>query len=140
MDPDICLIDEPDVVLTNCKRKLCKSCFTRVETCPCCRREIVKVNKIMKQLIEDYNGMDNGYSLDEAFTEFDTFANVVFHHKFWNDYVEMLNVFVRKVNVSNPELYNPQYATNGYIESGKYIYKSLPRMQKLRGIIFIAHR
>ena len=137
---NICLIDEADVVLTKCKHKLCKCCFKRVATCPYCRSEVTNMNNIMKQLIEDYNGMDNGYSFDESFTESDTFAIFLFHHRFWNDYVEMLDVFVRKVNLTNPELYNPQYATNGTIESGKYIYKSLPRMQKLRGVIFIARR
>ena len=56
MDPEncnICLIDEPDVVLPNCKHKLWKCCDEKVNACPYCRTEIVKVNNIMKQLIED---------------------------------------------------------------------------------------
>ena len=75
--------------------------------------------------------MDVGYGLDEAFTEYDTFANFLFHHRFWNEYIVTFDLFVRPAKLTNPQLYNPDYNTNGSIGSGKYTYRSLRRIKRV---------
>ena len=53
----------------------------------------------MKQFINGYNDMDNGYGTDGAFTGYDRF-----YRRCGNEYIVMLDLSVRPANLANPQL------------------------------------
>ena len=115
---DICFENENSVTLS-CNHNLCHKCVNHVSKCPFCRRDILRVNYIMKDLMFGYNLVDP--ESDFSMKECCTFANDFFHvsKKYYSKYRKI------KIKSNNFDLYNPVVIDGSRCEtSGKYEFSN----------------
>ena len=99
---DICFENENNITLS-CNHKLCHKCVNHINKCPFCRRDILRVNNIMKDLMFGYNLVDP--ESDFSMRECCTFANDFFHFskKYYSKYCKI------NIQSKNFKLYHPDF-------------------------------
>ena len=118
---EICYDNDCERTLV-CNHKLCGTCFTHVDKCPFCRKEIINLRTVLKPLMKEYDSLyDREYDVDAR--ENRTFAYTILYEDrlFYKEFYKMKLSLVEV----NKELYHP-IVIDGYVyqTSGKYSFEN----------------